>query len=165
MKSLVVFDTKHGATLEVAETIAEGIREAGGEAETLDLRERESFTAKLDDYDAVVLGGPSYMGRWSKRAVAFASSKQDELAGKRLALFVVGNDKDKGAEIARAALSETLASRAQTAYFGGRIDFPSLSGFERFIVKAVSGKAESASTLDLAGAREFGRGLAKRDRE
>jgi len=164
MKTLVVFDTKHGATRDVAAKIAEGIREAGGEAETLDLREKGSSKARLEGYDAVALGGPSYMGRWSKRASAFAASRAAELAGKEFAVFVVGNDAKGGSDPARTALAQALASRAQAAYFGGRLDFPKLSGFERFIIKKVTGKAESSSTLDLEAARNFGQSLAKSGR-
>jgi len=156
MKTLVVFDTKHGATEEVAGKIAEGIRGAGGKAEMLDLRARGSAKAALDGFDAVALGGPSYMGRWSKRASSFAAAREAELAGKAIALFVVGNDADKADAPAKEAVPSTLAGRAASAYFGGRIDFPRLGGFERFVVKAVSGKAASSSTLDLEAALAFG---------
>lgn len=160
MKVLVGFDTKHGATGEIAGKIAEGVRERGGEADLLDLRGRGSSKASLEGYDAVVVGGPTYMGRWSKRASSFAASREAELAGKELALFVVGNDADKKDEAAKAAIPSSVSSRARTAYFGGRLDFPKLSGFERFIIKKVTGKAESSSTLDLEGAKAFGANLA-----
>ena len=161
MKTLVVFDTKHGATQEVAGRIAAGVRGEGGEAAILDLRARGASKAALEGYDSVALGGPSYMGRWSRRAAAFAASREAELAGKEVAVFVVGNDKEGGSGPAKAALPQALGSRARAAYFGGRLDFPKLSGFERFIIKKVTGKAESSSTLDLEAAEEFGRLLAK----
>lgn len=164
MKVLVVFDTKHGASQEVAGRIAAGIREEGGGVEILDLRVRGASKADLGGFDAIALGGPSYMGRWSRRAAAFAASREAELAAKELAVFVVGNDKDGGSAPAKTALPEALASRSQAAYFGGRLDFPKLSGFERFIIKKVTGKAESSSTLDLEAAEEFGRGIGKRGR-
>jgi menaquinone-dependent protoporphyrinogen IX oxidase len=163
MKTLVVFDSKHGATEEVARTIAAGVKGAGGVAVLLDLRVSGAAKASISGFDAVALGGPTYMGRWSKRASAFAASREAELAGASLALFVVGNDRDKGAEPAKAALPPTLSAKAESAYFGGRIDFPRLRRFERFVVKAVSGKAESVSTLDLEAARAFGARLANGD--
>jgi menaquinone-dependent protoporphyrinogen IX oxidase len=156
VKTLVVFDSKHGATEEVARRIAEGVKGAGGVAVLLDLRVSGAAKASMSGFDAVALGGPTYAGRWSRRASAFAASRETELAGKAFALFAVGNDQEKGAEVAKAALPPALSAKAQSAYFGGRIDFPSLGRFERFVVKAVSGKAESASTLDLEGAKAFG---------
>ena len=73
MKALIVFDTKHGATEEVAGKIAQAVRDKGNEADLLDLRKKESFSLSLEAYDAVALGAPFYMGQWSKRARAFAA--------------------------------------------------------------------------------------------
>jgi len=161
VKTLVVFDSKHGATEEVARTIVAGIKGAGGVAVLLDLRVSGAARASISEFDAVALGGPTYAGRWSRRARAFAASREAELAGKAFALFAVGNDREKGAEVAKAALPPALSARAEAAYLGGRIDFPRLGSFERFIMKAVTGKAESMSTLDLEAAREFGSRLAR----
>lgn len=160
MRTLVVFDSKHGATEEVAGKIAEGVRGAGGAAVLLDLRGVGAAKASIDGFDAVALGGPSYMGRWSKRASAFASAREAELAGKEVALFVVGNDATKAEAPAKEAVPSALAGRAQAAYFGGRVDIQKLGGFERFIMKKVTGKVEDTSTLDLEAARAFGARLA-----
>jgi menaquinone-dependent protoporphyrinogen oxidase len=162
VRTLIVFDSKHGATEEVAGKIAEGVRGAGGAAVLLDLRGSGAARASMDGFDAVALGGPSYMGRWSKRASAFASAREAELAGKEVALFVVANDADKAESPAKEAVPPALAGRAQAAYFGGRIDIQKLGRFERFIMKTVTGKAESVSTLDLEAARAFGAKLAGR---
>jgi menaquinone-dependent protoporphyrinogen oxidase len=167
MKTIVVYDTKHGATEEVAVRIAGAIRETGEEAELLDLRERGAEKTSLEDFAAVVLGGPFYMGSWSRRAAAFAARREAELKGKSFAVFALGSDEDLGeaeAEAAvKAALPPSLAAKARWAHFGGRIDFARLGGFERFIMKTVGGKTESTSTLDLTAAAAFGAGLAKGD--
>ena len=136
MKALIVFDTKHGATEEVAGRIAQAVRVGGSEADLLDLRDKDALTRSLDGYDAVALGGPFYIGQWSKRAKAFASARQSELAGKRLALFAVGADAKLGDVAAKAALPPAVSgSVAFSAYFGGRFDFNGLRPLERFIVK------------------------------
>jgi menaquinone-dependent protoporphyrinogen oxidase len=164
VKSLIVFDTKHGATGEIARSIAQAVRGHGGEADLLDLRSKGSSARKLEAYHSVALGAPFYMGRWSKRARSFAEERQGELAGKRIALFAVGADAKLGDGAARAALPGVLADRvAFSAYFGGRFDFNRLGALERFIVKKVTGKAESSSTLDLDAAEAFGAKLAEAD--
>ena len=161
MKTLIVYDTKHGATEEVARRIAGAIRERGAEAELLDLRTKGAEKTSLAGYSAVALGGPFYMGRWSKRAEAFAAAREEELAAKSFALFSLVTNEKLGAAAAKAALPPSLAAKALSAHFGGRVDYPKLGGFERFIVRMVGGKTESISTLDLEAAAAFGAALAK----
>jgi menaquinone-dependent protoporphyrinogen oxidase len=160
MKALIVFDSKHGATEEVAGSIAASVRAKGGRAELLDLRKKGSASAPLAGYDAVALGGPFYMGMWSKRARGFAAAREAELAGLAFGLFAVGSNAELGDRAAAAALPASLAaSVAASAYFGGRYDFEKLGALERFIVKKVTGKAESTSSLDLGPAEAFGEKL------
>jgi menaquinone-dependent protoporphyrinogen oxidase len=157
MKSLIVYDTRHGTSKEVAERIAAAIREKGAEAELLDLRARGAKAAPLGAYDEVVIGAPFYMVQWSKRAAAFAKAREAELATKRLGLFAVGSNAELGVEAAKSALPAALAAKiADAAYVGGRVEYQRLGAFERFIVKLVSGAAESSSTLDLGAAEALG---------
>jgi menaquinone-dependent protoporphyrinogen oxidase len=163
MKVLIVYDTKHGATAEAAERIAQAVRDRKGEAKVLDLREKGAATIALGSFDAVALGGPFYMGAWSQRAKAFAVRREAELMGKTIGVFAVGSDADLGDKAAIAALPATLgAAIAASTYVGGRMEFAKLGAFERFIVKKVSGKAEDSSTLDLAKAEAFGAELAEK---
>ena len=157
MKSLIVYDTKHGTAKEVALRIAQAIRVKGAEAELLDLRTRGAAAVALEGYGAVVIGAPFYMGQWSKRAASFAEARESELAGKTLGLFVVGSNAALGVEAAKTALPEVLARKITDAvYVGGRLEYEKLGSFERLIVKMVSGKAQSSSTLDLAAADALG---------
>jgi menaquinone-dependent protoporphyrinogen oxidase len=160
MKVLVVYDTKHGSSAEVAERIAKAIRDKGGEADSLDLRGKGAKSARLQDYDAVALGGPFYMGMWSRRAKAFASAREAELADKLLGLFAIGNNAELGDAAAKAALPAALSDAlVATAYVGGRLEYDRLGRFERFIIRKVTGRAESASTLDLNKAEAFGEAM------
>jgi menaquinone-dependent protoporphyrinogen IX oxidase len=162
MKALIVFDSKHGTTAEIACRIAEAVASNGCAADLLDLRKKGSASAPLADYDAVALGGPFYMGTWSKRARSFASARESELAGKAFGLFAVGSNAELGDKAAAAALPASLAdSISASAYLGGRFDIDKASTLERFIIKKVTGKAESSSTLDFAPIEGFGKKLAK----
>lgn len=73
---LVAYSSKHGATREIAERIAENLREAGQDADARPVRE----TGDLDDYEGFVLGSAAYMGHWLKDATGFVRSNQDLLA-------------------------------------------------------------------------------------
>lgn len=163
MNTLIVFDSRHGTTREVAGRIAASVKAIGGEAELRDLRKKGAASASLSGYDAVALGGPFYMGSWSKRARAFASARAAELALAHFGVFAIGSNAELGDKAAIAALPPALAPAVSaSAYFGGRFAIDELGPFERFIVKMVSGKAEDSSNLDYSPLESFAAALAKR---
>ena len=58
-KVLIAYDSRTGKTERMAESIAEGIRMAGHEAELKKITQIKS-EAELEGYDAYVLGSPTY---------------------------------------------------------------------------------------------------------
>jgi menaquinone-dependent protoporphyrinogen oxidase len=83
---LIAYATKHGSTHEVAETVAAHLAQAGVEAHTVPADRVRS----LDEFQAVVLGAPIYMGRWHHDARAFLRRFRSELATRPLAVFALG---------------------------------------------------------------------------
>jgi menaquinone-dependent protoporphyrinogen IX oxidase len=161
MNALVVFDSKHGTTKEAADRIADALGAQGDKAELLDLRKGSKAASPLEGFDAVALGAPFYMGSWSKKARSFAAANADELARKAIGVFAVGADPKLGDKAAIAALPASVASSvAASTYLGGRVKIASLSGFERFIVKMVGGKAEDYSSVDFGPIGAFAAALA-----
>ena len=159
MKAIIVYDTKHGTSKLVAERVAEAIKGKGGQAELLNLRTQDA--PELGAYDAIAIGGPFYMGQWSKRARSFASANSAVLAGKAIGLFSVGTNPELDDATARASLPASVAAAVSaSAHVGGRIQFKKLCRLEQFIVKKVTGKAEDSSTLDLDAADALGATLA-----
>jgi len=88
---LVAYATRHGSTQEVAEAIAETLREKGLEVDLLPARE----VGALDKYRAVVLGAPLYMFRWHKDARRFLSRHRQALEQRPVAVFALGPFEDK----------------------------------------------------------------------
>jgi menaquinone-dependent protoporphyrinogen oxidase len=86
MNVLVAYASRHGATREIAERIAETIREAGIEARA---RSVESVS-DLDAYDACVVGAAAYMFHWLKEAAAFVRHHRSALASMPVWLFSSG---------------------------------------------------------------------------
>jgi menaquinone-dependent protoporphyrinogen oxidase len=106
-EALIAYATKHGSTHEIAEFVAARLAEVGVEARTLPAHSVRS----LDDYQAVVLGAPLYMGRWHNDARAFLRRFRSELATRPLAVFALGPVEDKPEQWEGAAkqLSKALA--------------------------------------------------------
>ncbi|MEU5998981.1 flavodoxin domain-containing protein [Streptomyces sp. NPDC047197] len=83
---LVAYGTTNGSTARIAETIAEVLRKEGVSATA---RPARSVT-DVGSYDAVVVGGGLYAGRWHKDARRFVRRHGGELAGRPLWLFSSG---------------------------------------------------------------------------
>ncbi|MDO5049928.1 MAG: flavodoxin domain-containing protein [Actinomycetaceae bacterium] len=86
MKILAVWASRHGATKEVAETIATELREAGID---LDLKEAGEV-GDISEYDGFVLGSSVYMTQWEDSMRRFIKQNQAELFEKELWAFSVG---------------------------------------------------------------------------
>ena len=73
---LVVYETKFGNTKKAAETIAEGMKE-GEQIETEVLNVNDVDYSKVRDYDAIIIGSPTWAGNCTDTIKKFV----DELAG------------------------------------------------------------------------------------
>ena len=71
---LVAYGTKHGATAEIAQVIADTLRVAGLEVDVQ--RARRVRFRSLEPYRAVVLGSAVYRGRWRRDAVRLLRRSQ-----------------------------------------------------------------------------------------
>lgn len=83
---LVAYATKMGSTREIAEAIAQVLRDGGHRALAQPARDVRS----LDDWDAVILGSAVYAAHWQKDARLFVDRFRDELRARPLWLFSGG---------------------------------------------------------------------------
>ncbi len=135
MNVMVSVASKHGATKEIGDVIAERLRDAHIEVEVmppLDL-------PPLDDYDAFVLGSAVYMGRWIAEARDLISNNFFILRGKPVWLFSSGpitetSDADDSSEGDR-LLAEVDGREHRV--FAGKLEKNGLGWTERTIVRMV----------------------------
>ena len=69
MKGMVVYDSSHGNTRKIAETITATLKESGIEADTIYVKDVKKPSAK--DYDFLVLGSPTRFGTMSFTVKSF----------------------------------------------------------------------------------------------
>jgi len=136
MKVLVTAASKHGATHEIAEHIAEAMVGRGLQVELHDLVD----IGTLAGYDAILLGSAVYAGSWRKEAIAFAESHGAQLREVPVWLFSsgpLGEEAAEQVELNRAEeLMEMTGAKSHT-WFHGRLDKDQLSLGERAVVKMV----------------------------
>jgi len=83
---LVAYASKHGATGEIAERIAETLTAAGRHADARPVQE----AGDLAGYEGFVIGSAAYSTHWLKDATAFVRSNRDLLAQRPVWLFSSG---------------------------------------------------------------------------
>jgi menaquinone-dependent protoporphyrinogen IX oxidase len=74
MKGIVVYDTSHGNTKKIAETIAETLKESGIEVDLFHVKDVKKLSAK--DYKFIVLGSPTRFGTMSVHKLIIKSGVQ-----------------------------------------------------------------------------------------
>lgn len=122
---LVTYATRQGSTQEVAEAIAETLREHRLEVDIQPVRNVRS----LGGYRAVVLGAPFYMCRWHKDARHFLAHNRVALTERPIAIFALGplHPDEKEFQAVRKQLEKERAKYpwltvAASEIFGGKID-------------------------------------------
>lgn len=80
MKTLIVYDSKHGSTEKICNWIKEGI----GDADICKVNNVSSL-----NYDLILVGSPIYFGKPLKSVTSFLENKRDELVDKKIIPFVV----------------------------------------------------------------------------
>jgi menaquinone-dependent protoporphyrinogen oxidase len=83
---LVAYATKLGSTGEIAEAMAQVLRDSGHRALAVPARDVRS----LDDWDAVVLGSAVYAAYWQKDARQFIDRFREQLVARPLWLYSGG---------------------------------------------------------------------------
>jgi menaquinone-dependent protoporphyrinogen oxidase len=170
MSILVAYASKHGATGEIAERIAENLREAGQDADARPVQAADN----LGDYEGFVLGSAAYMGHWLKDAAAFVRKNQDLLAQRPVWLFSSGplgteTTDAKGVDLHSAAeptelpeFQEAIHPRGHRVFFGV-LDPDKLSFTERSLRKLPAARAilPEGDFRDWNEIQEWAYGIAK----
>ncbi|MDX3189730.1 flavodoxin domain-containing protein [Streptomyces sp. MN03-5084-2B] len=171
MKILVAVATRHGATREIAESVATALGSALADAglpAQVEVRDA-GLVHSVDGFDAVLIGSAVYLGHWLEPARKLAESFSDELRRVPVWLFSsgpVGEQKRPAEEpVAVEDLVRRLNARGHRL-FGGKIDRRTLKFPERAVVTAL--RVVDADNRDWpvirAWGREIGTSLAKAER-
>ncbi len=141
--ALVAFGTKYGTTAKVAEEIAAALKAKGIATTVADLR---TARVEANGYDLVVVGSSIMIGKWSKDALEFLEKNKDELAKKKVAMFVCCGDITTGTESVEfyhkkylddIAAKYGIVSPYEMGLFGGTVDLNSYNMLVKAIVKKI----------------------------
>jgi menaquinone-dependent protoporphyrinogen oxidase len=132
---LVAYGTKHGSTAEIAEAIADALREGGHDVDCTPAGDVSEPRA----YDAAVIGSAVYMKRWQRDARGLLKRLVRDFEGRPVWIFSsgpCGNNPDPSwSEPSNVvSLAESLGARDHVV-FGGRLPLEPSNFMERAMVK------------------------------
>jgi len=162
-KTLVGYATKYGSTQEVANFIADVLRETGVDVDLRELREVKS----LEGYDAVVMGAPFYMFKWLKDARKFLSRHQGALRAMPVAVFALGptdasetpeNNPEVFEQLNKALAEFPWLEPVDQALLGGKLDPAKL----KFPMSLFMGKMPVSDIRDWDRIRVWAEGVRKK---
>ena len=136
MKVLVTVASRHGATQQIGDRVADVLADMGVEVD----RRSPEEVRDLDGVDAVVLGSAIYAGRWVASASELVDRLADALRERPVWVFSSGPlgdpPKPEGTGPAIEETVERIAPRDHRV-FAGALDRDDLSLGERAVVKVV----------------------------
>jgi multimeric flavodoxin WrbA len=124
MKVLILYYTKTGHTLEAANAVAEGIKNAGSVVEIVNVKE---FVAdKISTFDALIVGSPCWAGSMSKKAgiagpvkKVLDGLKADALNGKKCGGISI--NAGTGGEVTLNNIKEIVMNKGCKVYIPGPV--------------------------------------------
>ncbi|MFX0107025.1 MAG: flavodoxin domain-containing protein [Candidatus Hodarchaeota archaeon] len=156
---LICYGTRYGSAGEIAERIAEIIRERGVQVDVANLKEKK--IKDITDYDLVVIGSGIQMGRWTKEPLKFLKKNREVLSQKEVAVYVScasAAQPDQCEQAQNLYLEKTMEefpeiSPIALGLFGGLLD-PSRGGrmtrrILETLVKTYTADGEPVDRVDL----------------
>ena len=148
---LIAYATRYGSTRDVAAAVATTLREQGRAIDLQPVRRLQT----LDEYGAVVLGAPIYIGHWHNDARQFLESHREILIRRPVAIFALGplhNDPQEFADV-RAQFDQELAHYSwltpiASELFGGKFDPANLRFTDRLLASLPASPLHSIPASD-----------------
>jgi menaquinone-dependent protoporphyrinogen oxidase len=156
MKALVVYGTRWGGTMGVAEKIGDSLR---GADYTVDVVDAKKNPPRVDPYDLVVVGSGVRADSWTKEALKFLKKNAHGLRVKKTALFVSCQMADRKEEEAREKAKRKYLVKISEKYglspiaygfFGGFMDFNKSHGLLVDIIVRVNRRNLRKNGLDTS---------------
>ncbi len=151
--TLIIFASNHGTVDKCAREL---FKQIDGKVDICNLNERE-MVPDLTKYDSVIVGGSIHSGKIQEEVAFFCEEHLDELADKRLGLFInclhTGEEAQKQLDD---AFPDELARRAVVRdYFGGEVNELKLTILERIVTTQMIEKEDLEVALSKDKIKHF----------
>ncbi len=153
MKALVVYGTRWGGTVSVAERIGQILKAEGYSVKVVDAKKTSQA---LDCYDLFIVGSGIRADKWTKESRSFLERNASLLRARKTALFVSCQMADRTDAMRDKAKIQYLEKTAERygfkpicfGFFGGFLDFKQSHGLLVDIIVRVNGRNLRKNGLD-----------------
>jgi menaquinone-dependent protoporphyrinogen oxidase len=160
MQALVVYGTRWGGTVKVAEKIGDALKDEGYSVDVVDAKKSPQ---NLAPYDLIIVGSGIRADKWTNETINFMQKNAQSLRTKKTALFVSCQMADRSEievlEKAKKMYLEETAEQFQLkpvafGFFGGFLDFRKSHGLIVDIMVRVNRKSLRKNGLDTCQVRD-----------
>jgi menaquinone-dependent protoporphyrinogen oxidase len=153
IKTLIVYATRYGATTGTAEEIAKILREEGFDVKVVNAKKEK--IKDISEYEFIIVGSGLQMFKWTGEAEGFLKKFHNDLAKKKVALFVSSmkqvyereGKKDEVEKAWKRFLEDKAAKYGlhpiSMAMFGGVIDYNKMNIIIRKTMGAMKQQLEA----------------------
>jgi menaquinone-dependent protoporphyrinogen oxidase len=155
MKALIIYGSRWGGTVGVAEKIGEGLTKEGYQVDVVDAKKSPKT---LDSYDLFVVGSGIRNNKWTNEAINFLQKNAKLLQQKKTALFVSCQmaDRQETDPLRIQSKKQYLDDTAEQyglkpiifGFFGGFLDFHKSHGLIVDVMVLVNRKSLKRDGLD-----------------
>jgi menaquinone-dependent protoporphyrinogen IX oxidase len=154
MKALVIYGTRWGGTVNVAQKIGEVLKTEGCLVEVIDAKQNPK---NVDSYDLVIVGSGVRADKWTKESINFLEKNAESLRAKKTALFVSCQMADRSEQEVRDKAKKLYLEKTAEqhglkpvafGFFGGFLDFSKSHGLFVDVLIRVNRKSLRKNGLD-----------------
>jgi menaquinone-dependent protoporphyrinogen IX oxidase len=154
MKALVIYGTRWGGTVNVAQKIGDALKTEGCLVDVVDAKQSSQ---NVDSYDLIIIGSGVRADKWTKETLNFLGKNADSLRTKKTGLFVSCHMADRSEKEVRDKAKKLYLEQTAEQYglkpvafgfFGGFLDFSKSHGLIVDVLIRVNGKSLRKNGLD-----------------
>jgi menaquinone-dependent protoporphyrinogen oxidase len=153
MNILIAYASQYGCTEKCAVLLSANLKENDSLVSVVDLGSKQKFA--LNEYDAVIIGGPVTMGKINAKVKKFYEDNLSELLKKKIGLFICGFTEEPGKELADNFPPELLKIAAAKGYFGYEFNLEKMNFAMRALIKKVAKIHKNVSNILEDNIKEF----------
>ena len=139
-KTLLIYQTKKGMTKKLMNLLNDSI----GHGDVYNLKD---FNGQLDEYDAVIIGTPVYVGHINKQIKKWINKHYSHLKNKRVGVCLCGMNNKEEALVIKNNFTDEQQQLFHIQYLGGAYYFDKLNFMQKFMIKKITGETEAREVI------------------